>query len=196
MITMTEQPKILVFAGSAREGSYNKKLARVMTAALIKAGAAARFVDLRDYPMPLFDEDLETAQGEPANAKAFKRIMMDHDAFVIVSPENNSTYSALLKNTIDWASRKREGETPQQCFAGKLGMILSASPGQLGGLRGLAALRVLLGNVGMILLPDQLALSAAHKAFNPDGSLVEEDKAKRVQEMAEKLVAITGKMKG
>lgn len=193
---MMNQPKILVFAGSAREGSFNKKLARVMTAALVKAGAAATFIDLRDFPMPLFDEDLETAQGEPAAATAFKRLMMEHDAFVVVSPENNSTYSALLKNTIDWASRKREGETPLQCFSGKTAMILSASPGQLGGLRGLAALRMLLGNLGVILLPDQLALSAANKAFNPDGSLAEEDKAKRVQELAGKLVAIASKMKG
>lgn len=192
---MNQQPKILVFAGSAREGSYNKKLARIMAEELKKAGAAATYADLRDYPMPLFDEDLEAAQGEPATAKAFKKLMMEADALVIASPENNSTYSALLKNTIDWASRKREGETPQQCFAGKLGLILSASPGQLGGLRGLAALRALLGNVGMILLPDQLALSSAHKAFHPDGSLVEEDKAKKVKEMAGKLVAMASKLK-
>lgn len=187
--------KIAVFAGSAREGSYNKKLARVAAAALEAAGAEVTYLDLRDHPMPLFDEDLERTAGEPAAATAFKAVLKGADALVIASPEHNSAFSALLKNAIDWASRKKEGEDPRPCFAGKLAMILSASPGQLGGLRGLAALRTLLGNLGMIVLPDQLAVSSAHKAFLPDGSLAEEDKAKKVSEMAGKLVAVAGKLK-
>ncbi len=192
---MSNSVNILVFAGSAREGSLNKKLALVMAAELRTAGADANYIDLRDYPMPLFDADLEAAKGEPAAATAFKNQLKAADAVVIASPENNSTYSALLKNAIDWASRKREGETPMQCFAGKVAMILSASPGQLGGMRGLAALRMLLGNLGMIVLPDQLALSGAHKAFNDDGSLVEADKAEKIRQMAKTLADVAGKLK-
>lgn len=192
---MTAQPAILVFAGSAREGSFNKKLARVATEALVKAGAAATLVDLRDFPMPLFDEDLEKAQGEPATATAFKTLMKQADGFVIASPEHNSTYSALLKNTIDWASRKREGETALQCFAGKPAMLVSASPGQLGGLRGLLALRALLGNLRVLVSPDQLAVSSAHTAFREDGSLADQKQAETVANMAASFVALVGKIK-
>ena len=186
---------ILVFAGSAREGSFNKKLARVMAAALKEKGANVTYADLRDYPMPLFDEDLEAKDGEHPNAKAFKNLMKTNDGVVIVSPENNSTYSALLKNTIDWASRKKPGETKFECFAGKIAMIMSASPGPLGGLRGLLNLRALLANIEYIVLPNHLALSSADKAFNEDGSLKDAEKAESVQKLAAVMVAAVAKMK-
>jgi NAD(P)H-dependent FMN reductase len=191
---MTIQPTILVFAGSAREGSYNKKLARVVSEALQAAGAKVTLVDLRDFPMPLFDQDLEAA-GDPAPVTALKTLMKQADGFVISSPEHNSTYSALLKNTIDWASRKREGETALQCFAGKAALLVSASPGQLGGLRGLLALRALLGNLRVLVSPDQLAVSSAHTAFREDGSLADQKQAETVANMAASFVALAGKLK-
>jgi len=168
---MTHTPKILVFAGSAREGSFNKKLARIAAKSATAAGAEATYIDLRDLTMPLFDEDLEAREGEHPNAKYFKDHLKAHDGFIIVSPEHNSTYSALLKNALDWASRRRPGEARFECFADKITVIMSASPGQLGGLRGLLNLRALLSNLSMIVLPDQLTLPSADKAFNEDGAL-------------------------
>lgn len=192
---MSNQPKILVFAGSAREGSYNKKLARLAAKAAEKAGAVATFIDLRDLPMPLFDEDLEARDGEHPNAKTFKDHMKAHDGFIIVSPENNGTYSALLKNVIDWASRKRTGETKFECFADKITVLMSASPGPLGGMRGLVSLRILLSNIQILVLPDQLTLSSADKAFNEDGSLKDPAKQESVEQLATKLVGMVRKLK-
>ncbi|HMO49543.1 MAG TPA: NAD(P)H-dependent oxidoreductase [Kiritimatiellia bacterium] len=192
---MNTIPRILFFAGSAREDSYNKKLARLAANVGQTAGAAATFADLRDYPMPLFDQDLEAREGEPATVTAWKQLMKDHDAFVIASPEHNSTYSALLKNTIDWASRKREGEAPRACFAGKVALLISASPGNLGGLRGLLNLRALLANVGVMVMPDMLAVPAAHQAFDEAGGLKNQQQQESLSGLIASLVETAGRLK-
>lgn len=192
---MSYTPNILVFAGSAREGSYNKKLARVAAAAVDACGGKAVYIDLRDMPMPLFDEDLEARDGEHPNAKRFKDYLKVCDGFIIASPENNSTYSALLKNAIDWASRRRPGEARFACFAGKYAAIMSASPGQLGGLRGLLNLRALLANIQVTVLPDQLAVSGADKAFDDNGSLRDQSQAEAVQAIAARLVSLISALK-
>jgi len=192
---MNSNPSVLVFAGSAREGSYNKKLARIMAKALEEKGAKVTFADLRDYPMPLFDEDLEARDGEHPNATAFKSLMKANDGVVIVSPENNSTYSALLKNTIDWASRRRTGEAKFECFAGKVAIIMSASPGPYGGLRGLLSLRALLGNIDFIVLPNQMTLPSADKAFQEDGSLKDAEKTENIKKLAAVMVETLKKLK-
>jgi NAD(P)H-dependent FMN reductase len=191
---MKPAPHILVFAGSAREASYNKKLARLSADAVTAAGGKATFIDLRDLPLPLFDEDLEAREGEPSNAKTFKAHLKACDGFIIASPEHNSSYSALLKNAIDWASRRREGEARLACFSGKVAAIMSASPGQLGGLRGLANLRVLLSNLGVIVLPDQVTVPAAHQAFQADGSFKDPGLKENVDKFAEAMVRFAGKL--
>ena len=183
---MTYTPKILAFAGSARSGSFNKMLVKVAADGARKAGAQVTYLDLRDLPMPLFDQDLEERDGEHPNAKAFKDLLRAHDGVLLSSPENNSTYSALLKNAIDWASRKRPGEQPLECFAGKVACIMSASPGPFGGLRGIIQLRTLLSNIRFLVLPDQLTVSGADKAFDADGRL----KDPKLQEAAERLGAL------
>jgi NAD(P)H-dependent FMN reductase len=188
-------PRILVFAGSAREGSYNKKLARLAADAARQAGAEVTFLDLRDLPMPLFDEDLEAREGEHPNAKAFKALLKANDGVILASPEHNNTYSALLKNALDWASRKREGETPMQSFRGKVALLVSASPGPFGGARGLVHLRALLAFLGMIVLPDQLAIPAAHQAFNEDGSLKDAARQQSLAALAANLVSVAGKLR-
>ncbi len=190
---MSNVPNILVFAGSAREGSFNKKLARVMAKELEARGARVTFADLRDYPMPLFDEDLEARDGEHPNAAAFKKLMKEHEGFVISSPENNSTYSALLKNTIDWASRRRPGEARFECFANKVAVIMSASPGALGGLRGLLNLRALLSNIEMLVLPNQLTLPFADKAFDENGALKDAEKYEGVKKLAGVMIGMMKK---
>ena len=138
--------KILAFAGSTREGSYNKKLVKIAAAAARAAGAEVTVVDLRDLPMPLFDQDLETHEGLPAHARRLKELFLAHQGLLLSCPEYNSSMSGVFKNAIDWVSRPAPGETPLGCFMGKVAALMSASPGALGGLRGLVHVRAMLGN--------------------------------------------------
>lgn len=181
-------PKILAFAGSTRTGSYNKQLVRVAAEAAREAGAEVTVIDLRDLALPLFDEDLEAAQGLPEHAKDLKAMMKAADGFLIASPEYNSSVTAVLKNAIDWASRaESDDEPPLSSFRGKAAALISASPGALGGLRGLVHLRAILGNIGVLVLPDQFALGAAYDAFDDNGQLKDEKKHKQVAGIAQKL---------
>ncbi len=168
---------ILAFSGSTRKGSVNTKLLHVVAGAARDAGAEVTIADLADYDMPIFNEDLEAAHGLPESVKAFKDLLKAHDGLLIASPEYNSSFSPLLKNAIDWASRPREGETPLECFRGKVAGLLAASPGYFGGYRGLQQVRYLLGNIGVVVLPDMFSLPGAFDAFNEDGSLKDEKQA-------------------
>lgn len=186
--------KILAFAGSSRKESYNKKLANVAAQAAKEAGAEVTFIDLADYPMPIFCEDLEAEKGMPEKARAFKELLMAHDGFLISSPEYNSSYSALLKNAIDWATRMEEGEKPLQAFKGKVAGLMAASPGALGGLRGLVSLRMLLGNIGVHVIPNQKAVSKAHEQFADDGSMVNEKQQAGIAGIAKEVVELANKL--
>jgi len=188
--------KVLAFAGSLRVGSFNKKLVKVAAEGARKAGAQVTILDLRDYPLPVFDEDLEREQGLPSNARRLKDIFLTHQAFLISAPEYNSSITAALKNAIDWISRPVPGESPLNCFDGKVAALLSASPGALGGLRGLVAVRSILSNIKVIVLPDQLAISKAHEAFQEDGTLKDPKQQAAVEAIASRLVGVAGKLKG
>lgn len=184
--------KILVFSGSARTQSHNKKLAMVAAGMARDADADATFVDLRDYPMPIYDGDLEDAQGLPNNVKLFKHLMISSQGMLIASPEYNSAISPLLKNALDWASRSEEdGEKPLIAFRGKTAALLSTSPGALGGLRGLAMLRSILGNLGMLVIPQQKAIPHGHNAFDSNDELVDEAIRQSVQNVVTSLIDIT-----
>lgn len=187
--------KILAFAGSSRTDSFNKKLIAVAAAAARAAGGDVTLVELRDFPMPLYDGDLEAAQGLPEHAKRLKALMLSHDGLLLSCPEYNSSITGLLKNTIDWASRPAPGETPLQCFEGKVAALLAASPGALGGLRGLVHVRSILGNIGVIVLPLQVAVARAHEAFGPDGKLKDAKQAASVERLAGHLVATVAKLR-
>lgn len=188
--------KILAFAGSTRTDSWNKKLIRLAADAARAAGAEVTLIDLRDLPLPLYDGDLEASSGLPESAKKLKKLMIEHDGFLISSPEYNSSISGVLKNAIDWASRK---ETPDEpglvAFAGKTAAIVSASPGALGGLRGLVHLRSILGNIQVLVIPDQFALVKANEAFDVDGRLKDSNQQKTVERIARTLAATTAKLK-
>ena len=164
---------ILTFAGSTRADSYNKKLIEVA----VDYGKAQGFnitkIDLRDYPMPLYDGDLEDNDGIPENAMKIRALMKEHAGFLISCPEYNSSISAVLKNTIDWASRPIEGEESLVCFKNKVVSLMSASPGGLGGLRGLVTVRSIFGNIGSIVLPTQIAVPKAYEAFDSEGKMVD-----------------------
>ena len=189
------QPKILAFAGSTSTGSFNKKLVAIAADGARSAGAQVTSIDLRDFPMPLYDADLETASGLPENARKFKNLLREHDGLLISSPEYNSSISAVLKNAIDWASRaESDDEPPVVAFKGKVAALMSASPGGLGGLRGLVHLRSILGNIGIIVLPDQVSISSAHEAFDESGKLKDARKAKQVADLGAGLAKILAQL--
>jgi chromate reductase len=187
-------PRILVFAGALRRESFNKKLARLAADAARAAGGEVTLVDLRDLPMPLYDGDVESSDGIPANAKRFKELMLAHDALFISSPEYNSSISGVLKNTIDWASRTEKGEAPLACFEHKVAALVAASPGLLGGLRGLVTVRSILSNIRVLVLPEQLAVSKAHEAFDAEGKLVDPKHQAMLEKIARRLVAVTASL--
>ena len=182
--------KILAFAGSTRTESFNKKLVKIAAAGARAAGAEVTYVDLRDLPMPLYDGDLETKEGIPPNAQQFKALMLAHQGLLISAAEYNSSISGVLKNAIDWASRSAPGEAPLACFTGKTAALMSASPGALGGLRGLVHVRAILGNIGVLVLPEQVAIPKAHEAFNPDGSLKDAKQQPAVETVVRPLAPI------
>lgn len=189
--------KILAFAGSTRVASYNKQLIKFAAQGAQSPGTQINVIDLRDFPMPLYDGDLEEASGLPDNAKKFKKLLREHDGLLISSPEYNSSITGVLKNAIDWASRAETDDEPDLvCFKGKVAGLMSASPGGLGGLRGLVHLRSILGNIGVIVLPEQVAISSAHEAFDAAGKLKDERKAKQVIGIATGLADFLKKLKG
>lgn len=191
---MTNPPKILAFAGSTREASYNKKLVKIAAEGAKAAGAEVTYLDLRDLPMPIYDEDLETKEGIPENAHKFKETLKAHQGLLIASPEYNSSITAVLKNAIDWASRPEPGEPSLACFTGKVAAIMSASPGGLGGLRGLIHIRSILSNINVLVLPDQKAISSAFQAFDEEGKLQDQKQQEAVEELGSKLANLLAKI--
>ena len=165
--------KLLVIPGSTRKAAFSKQLAAAIAAAP-PTGVAITVVDLADFSMPLYDGDLEEAEGLPAGAVALREVVKQHDALVFVSPEYNASIPAVLKNTIDWLSRPHAAEPDVSVWSGKVAGVLSSSPGRLGGMRGLVHLRQILMNVGMQVVSEQFALGTAHEAFAEDGSLKSE----------------------
>lgn len=152
------QINVLVFAGSTRKDSMNKKLAMEAAAAAKQAGAHVTLIDLKDYAMPFYDADVES-KGLPKNVKRFRDLMVAADAVIIASPEYNSSIPAVLKNALDWASRA-DGSSPS-AFAGKKFAIMSASPGRMGGARGLVHLRSVIEDAGGEVLKQQTAVAKA-----------------------------------
>jgi len=190
---MAVTPKILGLCGSTREGSYNKKLLKVALEGARTAGAEATFLDIRDLALPMFDEDLEKA-GLPEGAKRLKEAMRAHHGLLISSPEYNSSVSGALKNVIDWASRPEPGEPPLSCFNDKVAGLLACSPGALGGLRGLVHLRAILGNINVIVLPQQVAVMKVHEAFEGD-RLKDPKQDETVRGLGARVVATVAKLR-
>ena len=187
---MANTPKLLAFAGSLRRDSFNKRLVKLAADGARAAGAEVTLLDLADLPMPIYDGDLEAREGLPANARRFREALKSHQGLLISSPEYNSSVSAALKNAIDWASRpdpQIAGEPGLVAFGGKVAGIMSASPGALGGLRGLVHLRAILGNIQVLVIPDQIAINTAHEAFGPDGSLKDAKKLAQVHGIGAKV---------
>lgn len=188
-------PRILAFAGSLRAGSYNKQLVRLAAKAARTAGAEVTEIDLLDFPLPILNQDDEDARGLPENAKKLKALFLAHQGLLIASPEYNSSVSAALKNVIDWVSRtETPDEPPLAPYAGKSAALMSASPGALGGLRGLVHLRAILGNIGVWTVPAQVCVPKAHEAFTPEGALKDSLLQAAVEALARSLVGATASL--
>jgi NAD(P)H-dependent FMN reductase len=189
-------PKILAFAGSTRRDSFNKTLVRYAVGRARALGAEVTHIDLRDFPLPLYDGDLESEMGQPENGTRLYELMKAHHALLWSCPEYNSSISAVLKNTIDWVSRPRAGEPALAAFSGKVAALLSASPGALGGLRGLVHVRAILGNIGVLVLANQVAVPKANEGFVEDGSPRDANLSQRIDGLVRDLVETTRKLRG
>ena len=186
---MANAPRILAFSGSARRGSLNKKLLAVAVEAARAGGAEVTLIDFKEMPIPLYDGDLEDAEGIPANAQTLIELITQHAGLLIASPEYNSQITALLKNAIDWCTRA--DENPLQ---GKVAAIVSASPGMFGGIRSQTLLRQLLTHLGCHVVPVQCVLPHADKAFDENGALKEERSRKSVKAVTAELIRVTTKL--
>ena len=190
---MANTAKILAFAGSARVESFNKKLLAIGVDAARAAGAEVTVIDFMDYPMPLFNEDLEAKEGLPKTVLQFKGLLRRHQGLLLACPEYNSSITPLLKNAIDWASRP-EPNNATSCFQGKVAALLATSPGALGGLRGLVHVRSILSNIGVMVVPQQRAIPRAMDAFDSEGRMVDARQQKSVEAIAQTLVEVTTKL--
>ncbi len=194
--TNMTKPKLLFIAGSIRKDSVNKKLAFNAYQLAVKMGADCTFIDLKDYPLPLYDGDLEAQEGLPANAKKLKSIFIQHDGVFLASPEHNSSITSLLKNTLDWISRSEEkGETPNKAYANKVFALSSASPGYLGGQRALIPLQMMLSNVGVIVLPKKVSIAKAYDKFDEKGNLSSSEHLEDLRLLVKDFIRVTTAIK-
>jgi|SRR5579862_943129 len=166
-MALNAQIKIVAFAGSTRADSYNKKLVNEAAAIAREMGAQVTVIDLKDYPMPLYDADYEAKQGMPESVKRLRALMIQSDALIIASPEYNASIPALLKNTLDWVSRSEQGGSARgDAFKGKKIAIMSASPGKRGGKRALVHLRTIIEDIGGTVIPEEVSIPLAQDYFS------------------------------
>jgi chromate reductase, NAD(P)H dehydrogenase (quinone) len=189
-----EKPKILAFAGSTRKESFNKKMLKYAVEGARIAGAEVTVIDLKDYPMPFYDGDLEKEQGRPENAKKLYEMMLEHQGLLIASPEYNSGISGVLKNTIDWISRPVPDMKPLAAFDRKVACLMSASTGGFGGMRGLMALRFILGNIKVMIIPETVSIPKAAEHFDEEGKLKEEKRIHSLNHLGERLTEVIKKL--
>ena len=185
--------RILVIPGSARRGSLNAALAYAAVQSVQKAGGEPTLVNLRDLALPIYDGDLEAKEGLPRGAKTLKAQFKANDALLFCSPENNSSMSSLLKNAIDWLSRPDGQEPGRVPFEHKVALLTAASPGALGGIRGLGHLRASLEGLGVLVLPQMLTIPGADKAFDAAGKL-DGKRQEQLDGLAARLVQVASQL--
>jgi NAD(P)H-dependent FMN reductase len=191
--------KLLVFAGSTRQGSHNRKLAAAAAALASARGAEVTRLELGEFDVPMYNADLE-ARGTPADVMRLKQVFFEHPAWIVCAPEYNASYPALLKNTFDWISSPVKGDPVWnddfRATRGKVVGMLSASPGALGGLRSQSHLAPLLINLHCWVAPMSYALGRAGSAFDPDGELADAAARTRVDAVVEQVLWAAGRLHG
>lgn len=179
---MTAAASILAFSGSTREASANKKVLAIAAAAARDAGATVTTIDLRDFPLPLYDGDLEERDGVPAAALELKSLFRNHRGLLIATPEYNTSLSGVLKNTIDWVSRPVKDEPHLAPFGGKIAGLVSATLGPFGGLRSQAHLRQILEAIGVMVIPEHWGVGGLNEqTFDAADNLADDTSQKMVQ---------------
>jgi chromate reductase len=192
---MTSNPKILAFAGSLREHALSKRVLKIAMKGAEKAGGKVTYVDLRDYPMPIYNLDEHERNGFDEHALAFQGLLTRHHGFLIASPEYNGSLPAALKNAIDWASRPSDKYPRSAVFSGKFAAMMSSSPGSLGGVRSLAHLRSVLTSISVNVLPQEIAVSFAKDKFlGDDDEMIDEVMKSRLEELGALLFQMLKKM--
>ncbi|WP_032833455.1 NADPH-dependent FMN reductase [Pseudomonas sp. URMO17WK12:I12] len=186
--------KILAFSGSTRKASLNLKLLNHAVAAAKEHGAHVTHIDLREFPLPIYDGDLEAASGVPRNAMSLRELLLAHDGLLIASPEYNGSVTALLKNTLDWCSRPADGIDGLVPFRGKAVGLMAASLSPFGGLRGIIDLRGIMAKMGAVVLAEDVALPSAQNAFDADDSFVDPNIGKLVHQFAANLIGLSAKL--
>jgi len=189
-------PKILVLAGSIRTGSFNARLAALAAKEIARAEGDVTRISLVDYPLPLYDGDLETRGGPPENAVKLKRMFCAHQGVFIATPEYNASVTPLLKNAIDWVSRVRENkEPPLAAYRQRVFALGAASNGTYGGMRSIMAMRhVLELGCGALVIPEQIAVREAAHAFDEDDELKDERSAQLLRNLAGRLVELASQI--
>jgi NAD(P)H-dependent FMN reductase len=189
-------PKVLVLAGSIRTGSFNARLAAIAAKEIARAEAEVTRISLLDFPMPLYDGDLEARAGPPENAIKLKRMFCAHQGVFIASPEYNASLTPLLKNTIDWISRVRENkEPPLSAYRNRVFALGAASNGTYGGMRSIMALRQTLElGCGALVIPEQISVREAGHAFDENDELKDERSAALLRTLARRLVELARQM--
>ena len=178
------KPKIIVIPGSARTGSHNARLGAVIAKQLNEMGAEAQVVSLADYPMPILNQDDENESGAPENARKLAALIGEHQGVVLVNPEYNGSFTALMKNTLDWLSR----DVGLKVYQNRVFALAACSPGMLGGIRVLSHARDNLVSVGADMVTTQLAVGGAANAFGDDDTLTNERASGLLQTMCAGLI--------
>jgi len=194
---MTKKLKVLAFAGSLREQSYSRRVLQTAIKGAEKAGAEVTLVDLRDYPMPIYNPDDHERNGFDENALRFQGLLAQHDGLLIASPEYNGSFPAALKNAIDWSSRQSDRYNRSDVFPGKFAAIMTAGPGSFGGIRTLAHLRGVLTSLGVNVLPSEIAVAFAGEKFAGESEEMTDAKMKEsLEKLGESLVEMLKKTRG
>jgi NAD(P)H-dependent FMN reductase len=187
--------KILVIPGSLRTGSLNARLAATAAHELAQAGADVTRISLGDFPLPIYDGDLQTKSGVPKHAVNLKRMIGVHHGVLVVTPEYNSSVPPLMKNAIDWVTRVQDAhETRGQVFRERAFAIAAASESRLGGTRALAALRLILSACRATVIPNQLALSFAGEAYDDMDRLKHPADIEALQAMVRQLIEVSQRL--
>lgn len=188
------QARVLAFAASLRKGSWNKKLIRVAAEGAREAGAEVTLINMEDYPLPVYDGDLEAAKGLPENVHKLKDLFKAHNGFLISSPEYNGNIPGPLLNMTGWLSRPRDGEKPFEIFAGKPAAGMAASPGAFGGNRMLAMLRSHMLHLQMLVIPATHGLVKAAEAFDEEGRLKDPKTEAAVKKLGSTVAQLAAKL--
>ena len=185
-------PRILVLAGSLRAASLNKMLAREAATLARAAGAEVTLIDLKDFPLPIYDGDVEVADGLPSNARKLKDLFIAHHGIIVACPEYNAGMTAVLKNVIDWVSRQHGDESGTVPYEGKVVGLCSAAGGQFAGIRSMEAARNVLMNLGCLVVPKRLGIARANQAFDEAGRLKDAQLVAALDAVVKQVVQVAG----